>query len=89
VTTSDLQKMITYRVTSRDRLRPAFVFDGRDYRDEAALEAEQDEAEAELARRRVAGEWEYRPLVPGEPRSSLPTWREFRARLEAGQIDWL
>jgi hypothetical protein len=87
--TSDLQSMITFFVTSGDRKRPVFVFDGRDYRDAATLDADHEVAAFELARRRVAGEWEYRPLTPNEPRSYLPSWREFRARLEAGDIDWL
>ena len=87
--TTDLQSMITFFVTSRDRMRPAFVLDGRDYRDASALEADQEEADAELSRRRVAGEWEYRPVRPDEPRSHLPSWREFQARLGAGEIDWL
>jgi hypothetical protein len=80
---------ITFFVTSRDRNRPAFVLDGRDYRDAAALEAAHEEAAAELSRRRVAGEWEYRRIGPHWPRSSYPSWNQFRAQLEAGAIDWL
>jgi hypothetical protein len=72
---------VVYISTADGGHRQAFAIDGRDYDDAAAMRRDLDEAWDELSRRRIAAEFETRP-VEGQSRMTwLPTWSEYRATI--------
>jgi hypothetical protein len=61
----------------------AFVIDGRDYTDVSEMKRDLDEAWDELTRRRVGAEWETRPAKGTRTLDWLPSWKEYKQRLES------
>ena len=60
-------------------LRPAFVIDGRDYRDGATMLRDLDDAWAELSRRQLVAEFETQPVEGQERVTWLPSWSEYKS----------
>ena len=75
----ELTRMHIAHVKGSDgTLRPAFVIDGRDYRDEAAMLRDLDDAWAELSRRQLVAEFETQPVEGQDRLTWLPTWSEYK-----------
>lgn len=76
----ELRTRYTFLVgAAYDDLIPAFVIDGRDYPDPAAVQADLREAGDLLNANRVVAE-QVAEVDPGTSRPSLPSWPEFRDR---------
>jgi hypothetical protein len=81
----DADELTTIRTcfvrTADDDEIAVFVIDGRDYTDPAEVRRAYDEAWDEMDRR---GGWEWETVWadPDEPRSTLPTWEEFKRTVD-------
>jgi hypothetical protein len=63
-------------------MMPRFMIDGRKYDDSTAVRADIAEASEELSRRGIPAQFETRPIGPRDQGPLLPSWQEFRQRLE-------
>jgi hypothetical protein len=69
-------------VINGDDERSVLAIDSRQFSDPAEFLRIRIEAFDELQRRRVVCEWETRPVRPGTPSSTLPTWAEYQIDLD-------
>lgn len=74
--------IVTCLVIKGDSQESVFAIDSRKLTDPAEFSQAENEAWDEMQRRRVPCEWETRPVLPGEPPSTLPSWAEYRVDLD-------
>ena len=76
------QVIRTCLVIKGDSVESVLAIDSRNFADREEFSRTRKEAFDEMERRRVPCEWETRPVLPGEPPSTLPSWAEYRVDLD-------
>jgi hypothetical protein len=78
---SELATLYTFLLgEAYDDLLPAFVVDGRDYRDPDAVRADVSAAREQLRHWHIIADCETSRVTPASPVPSLPRWPEWRER---------